>query len=145
MSVYVGDEDWRSDLIQKWEYFYFDSLDTEKTSRVTFSETNQVHEIQTENEASTVGKFAHKLRRSKRKSKKNDLGKAVEMLKLSSFSLDGSLPADVNYKILMKKLRKFRTTSWVVRVCTDFVQPVPVLQVSTLTDFSQTVDIVDIN
>ena len=144
MSVYVGDEDWRSDLIQKWEYFYFDSLDTEKTSRVTFSETNQVHEIQTENEASTVGKFAHKLRRRKRKSKKNDLGKAVEMLKLSSFSLDGSLPADVNYKILMKKLRKFRTTSWVVRVCTDFVQPVPVLQVSTLTDFSQTVDIVDI-
>ena len=145
MSVYVGDEDWRSDLIQKWEYFYFDSLDTEKTSRVTFSETNQVHEIQTENEASTVGKFAHKLRRSKRKSKKNDLGKAVEMLKFSSLSLDGSLPADVNYKILMKKLRKFRTTSWVVRVCTDFVQPVPVLQVSTLTDFSQTVDIVDIN
>ena len=144
MTVYVGDEDWRSDMIQKWEYFYFDSLDTEKTSRVTFSETNQVHEIQTENEASTVGKFAHKLRRSKRKSKKNDLGKAVEMLKLSSLSLFGSLPADVNYKILMKKLRKFRTTSWVVRVCTDFVQPVPVLQVSTLTDFSQTVDIVDI-
>ena len=85
-------------MIQKWEYFYYDSLDTEKTSRVTFSETNQVHEIQTEHEGSTVGKFAHKLRRSKRKSKKNYLGKAVEMLKFSSLSLNGSLPVDVNYK-----------------------------------------------
>ena len=129
MTVYVGDGDWRSDLIQKWEYFYFDSMDTEKTNRVTFSDTNQVYEIHTENEASTLGKYAQKLRRSKRKSKKTDIGKAVELLKLSSLSLDGSFPSDVNYKILMRKLRKFRTTSWVVRVCTDFAQPVPIVDI----------------
>ena len=142
MSVYIGDEDWRSDLIQKWEYFYFDSINTEKTNRVNFSETNQVYEIQTENQATTLGKCTQKLRRSKRKSKKTDIGKDVEKLKLSSLSLNGSFPVEVNYKILLRKLRKFRTTSWVVRVCTDFAQPVPIVQVCT--DFAQTVPIVDI-
>ena len=29
------------------------------------------------------------------------------------------------YKLWRKKLRKFRTTSWVVRVCTDFAIPYP--------------------
>ena len=144
MSVYIGEEDWRSSLIQKWEYFYYDSLHTEKTSRVTFSETDQVHEIKAENQGSSMGKYTQKLRRSKRKSKKSDLGKAVEMLKLSSLSLDGSLPADVNYKILMKKLRKFRATSWVVRICTDFVQPVPVVRVTALTKLTEPSGIVDI-
>ena len=142
MSVYVGDEDWRANMIQKWEYFYFDSMDTEKTSRVTFSERDEVHEISTEYDGGVVGKLAQKLRRSKRRSKKTDLGRAaVDMLKLSSLSLNGSLPADVNYKILMKKLRKFRTTSWVVRVCTDFAQPNPVVRVSSDGDSIPIVDI----
>ena len=142
MSVYVGKEDWREDCIKKWEYYYYDSHHTNKTSRVRFSDTNQVHEIALENEVSPVGL---RLRRSKRKAKKQDMNKAVEMLKLSSLSLDSSLPAEVNYKILLKKLRKFRTTSWVVRVCTDFVQPVPVLQVSTHIDVPEAETIVDLN
>ena len=145
MSLYVGKEDWRADCIQKWEYFYFDSQHIEKTNRVRFSETDQVHEIAAENESGTVGKYIQKLRRSKRKAKKQDLNKAVEMLKLSSLSLDGSLPAQVNYKMLVKKLRKFRTTSWVVRVCTDFVQPVSVLRVSTLNDGPEAETIVDLH
>ena len=31
----------------------------------------------------------------------------------------------LKHKVWHKKLRKFRTTSWVVRVCTDFAIPYP--------------------
>ena len=57
MTVFV-DQDWRSDLIQKWECFYFDSMDGEKTNLVTFSGADEVFEVQTENEVLNLYKIA---------------------------------------------------------------------------------------
>ena len=64
-------------------------------------------------------------RKPKPKKKKSTQTKFV------SLSKHVPIPSDIksmdldNYKMWKRKLNKFRTTSWVVRVCTDFALPIP--------------------
>ena len=107
MSMFVGEEDWRSEMIQKWECFYFDSMNIEKTNRVTFNETDEVHEFSSEYDTVSLEKT------SKGRNRKRN-GRIITR------KTQDKQKRDLHQKILLQTVRKFRTTSWVVRVCMDF-------------------------
>ena len=66
MTVFV-DQDWRSDLIQKWEFFYFDSMDGEKTNRVTFNDEDEIFEVKTEHQALNLFRLAQQVKRKNKR------------------------------------------------------------------------------
>ena len=66
MTMFV-DQDWRSDLIQKWEFFYFDSMDGEKTNRVTFNDEDEIFEVKTEHQALNLFRLAQQVKRKNKR------------------------------------------------------------------------------
>ena len=82
----------------------------------------QVFEVQTHSEDAENLERWRNSKRSKVRRKNIMKDSAVVPLKsfrISTFGLDNS--DSINYQIWKKKLIKFRATSWVVKICTDFV------------------------
>ena len=89
---------------------------------MTFSPTMQVFEVQTHSEDAENLERWRNSKRSKVRRKNIMKDSALVPLKsfrISTFGLNNS--DSINYQIWKKKLRKFRATSWVVKICTDFV------------------------